>query len=72
MVDNFQPHSLFASDTEGAVTQQDESAKRENPEHSQRNLGWKGQRTFPLFPVTGDVFSVDFPLYRTRLPISDS
>jgi hypothetical protein len=31
-------------------------------------LGWKAKRTTSLLPVAGDVFTIDFPLYRTRLP----
>ena len=31
------------------------------------DLGWRAQRTILLLPVAGDVFSLDSPLYRTRL-----
>jgi hypothetical protein len=34
-------------------------------------LGWKAKRTTSLLPVAGDVFTIDFPLYRTRLPETD-
>jgi hypothetical protein len=30
-------------------------------------LGWKAKRTTSLLPVAGEVFTIDFPLYRTRL-----
>jgi hypothetical protein len=30
-------------------------------------MGWRAQRTAPLLPVARDVFSLDPPLYRTRL-----
>jgi len=31
-------------------------------------LGWKAKRTNSLLPVAEDVFTIDFPLYRTRKP----
>src|SRR6266446_1561941 len=34
----------------------------------EHDLGWRARRTFLLLPVAGVVFSLDSPLYRTRLP----
>ena len=73
MVDvNVQPRSLscFQNPKKRRHCQkQNESTKSENPRASQHDLGWKAKRTTSRLPVAhgGPVFTIDFPLYRTRL-----
>ena len=45
---------------------QNGSTKSGNPRASQHDLGWKAKRRTSLLPVAGDVFTIDFPFYRTR------
>jgi hypothetical protein len=58
----------------GIVSDSSSSASSTNtcitPCVSQHDLGWKAKRTTSLLPVAGDFFTIDFPLYRTRLPVS--
>src|SRR5260370_563732 len=64
----FNRAACLASESESAVTKQNGSTKSENPRASQHDLGWKAKRTTSPLPVAGDVFTIDFPLYTTRLP----
>jgi len=59
---------LVASETAGVVTQQHESAKKENPKSLPTLRGLESRATtFALSSRRGS-FSLDSPLYRTRLP----
>src|SRR5260221_5932658 len=69
MVDNVQPRSLSCFRIRKRRHEnRNGSTKSEHPRASQHDLGWRARRTTSLLPVAGVVFSLDSPLYRTRLP----
>jgi hypothetical protein len=59
--------SVLLQNPKAPSREQNGSTKSEFPKASQHDMGWRAQRTAPLLPVAGDVFSLDSPLYRTRL-----
>jgi|SRR5450755_2409667 hypothetical protein len=59
---------LVASETAGVVTQQHESAKKENPKSLPTLRGLESWATIFAPSSRRGSFSLDSPLYRTRLP----
>ena len=68
MVDTINRTACPRQKPKASSHRQHESAEKEKIKTTLHRMGWMAERTSPLPSVVGEVFLLDIPFYRTRLP----